>query len=69
MMDDATITAIVVAAQRKMNCFILLWIFHVARVARNIGILPVSSNGHPAWSAMSRLGSLRDASGWKPKLL
>jgi hypothetical protein len=53
--------------------------FSCGRVARNIGILPVSSNGHPAWSAMNRLGSLRDASGspqrirpvadWKPKLL
>jgi hypothetical protein len=35
----------------------------------NTGILPVSSNGHPAWSRMSRLGSLHDLSGWKPKLL
>jgi hypothetical protein len=38
-------------------------------VARNTGILPVSSDGHPAWSRMSRLGSLLDLSGWKPKLL
>jgi hypothetical protein len=40
-----------------------------AEVARNTGILPVSSNGHPAWSRPSRLGSLHDLSGWKPKLL
>ena len=43
--------------------------FSYGRVTGNTGILPVSSNGHPAWSRMSRLGSLHDLSGWKPKLL
>src|SRR5947208_10945514 len=33
------------------------------RVARNTGILPVSSNGHLAWSRTSRLGSLHYPSG------
>ena len=33
---------------------------NIGRVTSNTGILPVSSNGHPAWSRMSRLGSLHD---------
>jgi len=38
-------------------------------MTRNIGILPVPSNGHPAWSVMSRLGNLHDPSRWRPELL
>jgi len=39
--------------------------FPGSRAGRNIGILPVSSNGHPAWSRTSRLatGRVRPAGG------
>jgi hypothetical protein len=53
----------------SMEIFAACANFSYGRVTGNTGILPVSSNGHPAWSRMSRLGSLHDLSGWKPKLL